>query len=784
VTSALDLLAGQLRDLVAAGRASEADVGAWVRLVSQGKPLPDDLGPDDADVVQRLAWLMLCHAPSLDQGWLVMAAMRCDLIAAKNSTWDEAFDDIRLLEDLAPYDPGAVERILGLGGDLLRTHVAREIEAVRSGQRRPGPATPGGSGGAGAGATAPSVVRPITGGAARPSGEPAWPASRPPAAKSALFFLPRGVDREGFLLRAAECRLAFRSIAAPGPGAVPEIRFAAADGLSFVLRELPLLDVAAVRVESAAEIEPGHPALVSLGALPCEAFLQATRPPADRESWIHWLGCAALAGPAVPGEAVRERLGAALLGSDAEVRFTAALAVLVGGWPAGRTLVEARLSSERDPRVRRALGQALGRRDDELERALERWRQQPLPVWRGVVPDGDDPPTVPRVTRRDLDRLLWSLDLHLLHWSGPTPATRCEKVWLTVDGRARVRYVEDAALDLRAIQVEGPRAPALGAALAAGLGLVDAAAALRRAREARRSHDAIRALHEIAAVAPAEEDSALVAAVDRLATHPDPEVRLAALLPIARHRLPGFVQPLARLLGDDREPRVREAARLVAAERSSRGAPWPAYAPPPIVPAPDWPAPGPEQVWIVERGQGAGLLLDGLAGHVFRSATRVPGPAEAFSEVTFASRDASTRTAVRVNALLGVVTLAVAGEHADAAVREIGRRVGLLAPAALRPLAQAGPPDVRAWALRALGVTAGPRYNLGVFQIISAALADPFPDVRFAAVDAVAAGAAWRELRPPLERLLRDERDPAVQDATRAALRILARWGGSDPRSR
>ena len=108
MTSALDRLAAQLRDLVASGRAGEADVGAWVRLVSQGKPLPDSLGPEDADVARRLAWLMLCHAPSLDPGWLVMAAMRCDLIAARSSTWDEAFDDIRLLEDLAPHDPAAM----------------------------------------------------------------------------------------------------------------------------------------------------------------------------------------------------------------------------------------------------------------------------------------------------------------------------------------------------------------------------------------------------------------------------------------------------------------------------------------------------------------------------------------------------------------------------------------------------------------------------------------------------------------------------------------------------
>ena len=87
----------------------------------------------------------------------------------------------------------------------------------------------------------------------------------------------------------------------------------------------------------------------------------------------------------------------------------------------------------------------------------------------------------------------------------------------------------------------------------------------------------------------------------------------------------------------------------------------------------------------------------------------------------------------------------------------------------------AAPPDVRAWALRALGVTAGPRYSLGIFTILAAALADPAPDIRLAAVDAVATGAAWRELRPPLERLLRDERDPAIQEATRGALRVLAR---------
>jgi hypothetical protein len=781
VTTGLDRLAEQLHDLVGTGRASEAGVAGWVRLVSQGTPLPDDLAPDDADLVRRLAWLMLCHAPTLDSGWLVMAAMRCDLVAAGSSTWQEAFDDVRLLEEISPHDPAAVERVLGLGGDLLRAYVAREIEAVRSGQRRPAAAAGAGGGdgpggGAGPATSGPAAATPGPPPAAtRPAGPVAWP-TRPPAAPAttAFFFLPRGVDRDGFLHRAAECRLAFRFATAPGPGAPEELGFAAPDGVSLVFRALPLLDVAGVRVESATLVGPGHPILVSLGALLWEPFLATAPPVADREAWIHWLGCAALAGPALAGVDVQERLAAALLNPDAEVRFTAALAALVGGWPEGRELAGARLATERDARVRHGLTRALGRHDEEVEAALARWQQQPLPVWRGVVPDGDDAGAA-RVSRREVDRLLWSLDLRLLQWNVASANHPYEKLWLAADGRALVRYREDASLGLRVVQIEGPRAPALGAALVAGLGLVDAPAALRRAREARRAGHAIRALREVAAVTPPEEDPAVVAAVDALATHPDPDVRLAALLPIARHPGGGFVQPLARLLTDDRDLRVPEAARQVAAERSSRGAPWPVFTPPPLAPAPQWPETPPEQVWVVERYAGAGPVLDALAGHVFRSASPVPRQADLYSEATFASRDGTTRVAVRVNSLLGVVTLVLAGEHADVTHREVARHVALLVPADLRPRAQEGPPEVRCWALRALGVTAGPRYTLGVFTILAAALQDPRADVRLAAVDAVAAGAAWAELRLPLQRLLQIERDPAVIEAARGALRVLAR---------
>jgi len=149
-----------------------------------------------------------------------------------------------------------------------------------------------------------------------------------------------------------------------------------------------------------------------------------------------------------------------------------------------------------------------------------------------------------------------------LHYLRPENPMAHERIWITEDQSTLLSYLEDRAIGLRYLSLQGKDAAELAEQIKQMIPVVPVEAVYQMLDAATSRDEWIAAIYHAAAVSSEDLDPQLLSYFEKAMTHPEPDVRKAALFAAS---YPGWRElrgPLERLRDHDPDPAVRTMAEM------------------------------------------------------------------------------------------------------------------------------------------------------------------------------------------------------------------------------
>lgn len=161
----------------------------------------------------------------------------------------------------------------------------------------------------------------------------------------------------------------------------------------------------------------------------------------------------------------------------------------------------------------------------------------------------------------DVARVAGLLHCSLASLSPETPAGR-ERIWVTEDGTTFLSYVEDRAIGLRYLSLQGKDAEQLAERIEKIVPIVTPESVYAMLHGATSRDEWITAIYHAAAVSSGDLDRGLLAGFQKAMMHPDADVRKAALFAASYPGWEELREPLERMRDSDPDHSVRVMAGM------------------------------------------------------------------------------------------------------------------------------------------------------------------------------------------------------------------------------
>ena len=165
------------------------------------------------------------------------------------------------------------------------------------------------------------------------------------------------------------------------------------------------------------------------------------------------------------------------------------------------------------------------------------------------------------VSREEIDRLASEKGWIFSGEVKATGNTPYQKIWTTIDQRTAIHYIEDSLIVIHYLQIKGDRPEEVADDIRASLDVYDKYEIRNIVESASRSSEVIDAIYIAGVAAPQRYDEEYFQLFENVLSHPDPEVRRAAIFAMAYASWPQFRSLLERVIATDLE--VRKDAEIM-----------------------------------------------------------------------------------------------------------------------------------------------------------------------------------------------------------------------------
>lgn|SRR5262245_99456 len=149
-----------------------------------------------------------------------------------------------------------------------------------------------------------------------------------------------------------------------------------------------------------------------------------------------------------------------------------------------------------------------------------------------------------------------------LHYLRPENPTAHERIWITEDQSTFLSYLEDRAIGLRYLSLQGKDSEELAEKIKQMIPVVPLDTVYKMLEEAKSRDEWIAGIYHAAAVSSEELDSRLLNYFEKAMAHPEPDVRKAAVFAASYPGWRELRDPLEKLRDHDPDPTVRTMADM------------------------------------------------------------------------------------------------------------------------------------------------------------------------------------------------------------------------------
>ncbi len=172
------------------------------------------------------------------------------------------------------------------------------------------------------------------------------------------------------------------------------------------------------------------------------------------------------------------------------------------------------------------------------------------------------------VSREEIDRLASEKWWVFLGEVEATENTPYQKIWTTTDRKKAIHYIDDSLILIRYLQIKGEQPGEVADDIRASLDVYDKDEIRQMVESATQSSDVIDAIYIACVAAPQLYDEEYFQLFEDVLSHPDPEVRRAAIFAMSYVPWPQFNPLLEHVIATDPEVRTDAEVMLQSLEQT------------------------------------------------------------------------------------------------------------------------------------------------------------------------------------------------------------------------